>query len=354
MRISLPRRRLLQASCLLPLSACASRPWPELSLRFASLSPDGQRLQLVLELGRNQHVSSYPRNYVRVLSSQVLALELPARPAQFDTQQLLQQARPLAGPDPEQARGVYSLWQGHALLAQQDLHWCRLEPQGGCTTLGRTPRLSVNAMYGEERWVLGDEGRYLLTPALRVDLTQAQTALPGWAARPGYRAFAEALEVREPLGSLRRIGESGWYELHLVAGRWLLALARQQGLWTGLWAQAYDLDEDRASSWARKPWAAACKGLEVWRAARGQEDWLLWLRSRSGASDHCSSRSGHYGVLDLATDQLWPLPAAASDRLNAALAKVWDPARRRIVLLEAEPHPNFELPQRLRVDELRY
>jgi hypothetical protein len=358
MPVSIPRRRALQWATLMPLSACVSMPEHVLEGRHATLSPDGQRLHLVLDVAREQRVYSYPRDYTQVLSRQILTLDVPARPAYFETREILKRGRLLAGPDPKTARGRFSVQQGHALLAQDDLQWCRLEPEGGCTTLGRIERPLASEPHGHARWLLGDEGRFVLTPERMVDITRTQTLLHGWATRPGYRAFAAAVQAKDPLSSQRRTPEGLEYTLHLVEGRWLLALLPLHQTGTRLWAYAYDLLEDHMSAWAQDPHAARCRHFAVHQAARLGSTWQLWLRSNAlwlGGGD-CGRTVTSDAVLDKDRAQLWPLPADTPKRLNVAMAKVWDPAQRRILVLEADgPEQGFgELPTRLRVDELRY
>jgi hypothetical protein len=357
MQISIPRRRALQWAALLPLSACVSMPESVLEGRHATLSPDGQRLHLVLDVAQEHRVYSYPRDYTKVLSRQILTLEVPTPPAYFETSEFLKRGRLLAGPDPKTARGRYSVQQGHALLAQDDLQWCRLEPEGGCTTLGRIERPLASEPHGHARWLLGDEGRFVLTPERMVDITQAQTLLHGWAARPGYRAFAAAVQAKDPPSSRRRTPEGLEYTLHLVEGRWLLALLPLHQAGARLWAYAYDLLEDHMSAWAQDTHAARCQHFAAHQAARQGSTWLLWLRSNALwlSGGECGPTATSDAVLDLGLSQLRYLPSDAPKRLNSAMAKVWDPARNRILVLEADcPERDFNaLPKRIRVNELR-
>ena len=313
----------------------------------------------MLGFAREQRVYSYPRDHTQVLSREIVAVDVPAEPASLDTHELLKQGHVLAGPDPQYARGYFAVQQGHALLAQDSvLHWCRLESSGGCTTLGRMERPRANEAHGAERWVLGDEGRFVLTPDRLVDLTQAQTQLHGWSTRPGYRAFAEAVLADVPLSSRRRTREGLEYTLRLVDGRWLWALLPLHQTGPRLWAYVYDLHADQMRVWEQDAQSARCRHFAAHQAARLGARWQLWVRSSAllvGGGD-CGRAADSDAVLDLDSAQLWPLAAGSYTRLNGAMAKVWDPARRRFLVLEADgPAPGFgELPNRLRLDALRY
>jgi len=349
------RRRCLQCAALLPLSGCATPDSRSLDSVHGALSTDGQRVQLVLRVEENRRVTRLlaHHDHTQVLSRRVLALELPAQPAVFQTTELLRRARLLAGPDPELGWGHYSVWQGYALLGQrgQGFRWCQLQPGTECTPLGRAPRQGWTVMGGEERWVQGTEGRYLLTQDLLVDVSQPEPLLRAWAARPGYAAFADALQAHEPLPSLRRGPAGQPYVLQLLQGRWLLALLQDLQPSHRHWGYGYDLRDDRMTALPRVPRQepdGPCTRVNVREAALGAHGWQLWLQHPD-----CAAGRVVHEVLDLPSDQRWPIQGATRVRVNGALAKAWDAAGRRL-LLEQERSEVLQLPERLVLHALAY
>lgn len=350
------RRALLKGAALLPLSACATPTSHELEGLHGALSADGQSLQLVLRVSESRRVSRLlaHHDHSEALSRRVFAVEVPAQPAVFRTTELLKRAHLLAGPDPEHGWGHYSVWQGHALMGQrgQGFLWCQLRPGTVCVPLGRTKHLGPTAMGLEERWVQGTEGRFLLTPELLLDLTQTEPLQRAWATRPGYAAFADALQAYEPLPSRREGADGQPYKLQLLHGRWLLALLQSIQPSHRAWGYAYDLRDDRMSALpreARNEADGACTRMNVREAALDAQGWQLWLQ-------HPDCTKGHavHEVLQLGTGHVWPIQGATRSRVNLALAKAWDIAGRRLLLLEADPHEPLRLPERLILSALRY
>lgn len=353
---ALSRRRCLQGAALLSLSGCASPDSRRLDGLHGALSADGQRLQMVLRVEESRRVTTLisHNNYTKVLSVRELAVELPAQPAVFQTDDLLRRARLLAGPDPVHVWGSFSVWQGHALLGAQGqgLRWCRLGPGTECTPLGRAERKGATALFEKERWLQGTEGRYFLTHDLLVDVSQTEPLLRAWAERPGYAPFADALQANEPLQSKRRGPAGQPYELQLLHGRWLLALLQDLQPSHRHWGYVYDLRDDRMTALprvARPEPDGPCTRMNVREAALGAQGWQLWLQHPD-----CAAGGVVHEVLDLPSGQRWPIRGATRSGVNGALARAWDAGGRRLLLLEQERSEVLQLPERLVLHVLTY
>jgi len=59
-------------------------------------------------------------------------------------------------------------------------------------------------------------------------------------------------------------------------------------------------------------------------------------------------------VLDLPSGQRWPIQGATRSLVNLALAKAWDAAGRRLLLLDQERSEVLQLPERLVLRALTY
>lgn len=264
---ALSRRRCLQGAALLPLSGCATPDSRDLSSVHGALSTDGQRLQLVLRVEESRRLTRLLAHHdtTQVLSRRVLALELPAQPAVFQTTEPLRRA---------------------------------------------------------------------------------------WAARPGYAAFADALQANEPLPSDRRGPAGQPYILQLLHGRWLLALLQNLQPSHRHWGYVYDLRDDRMTALPRVPRQepdGPFTRVNVREAALGAQGWQLWLQHPD-----CAAGGVVHEVLDLPSGQRWPIQGATRSLVNLALAKAWDAAGRRLLLLDQEGSEVLQLPERLVLRALTY
>ena len=176
--------------------------------------------------------------------------------------------------------------------------------------------------------------------------------LRAWAARPGYAPFADALQANEPLPSSRQGPADHPYLLQLLHGRWLLALLQDLQPSHRHWGYVYDLRDDRMAALPRavrhEP-DGPCTRVNVREAALGAQGWQLWLQHPD-----CAAGGVVHEVLDLPSGQRWPIRGATRSLVNLALAKAWDAAGRRLLLLEEAGKEPLQLPERLILHALPY